>query len=91
MNLEDATARDVLRPVLLHFLRSTMTPESDAIVDAESDRLGELLGELSPADYRRLLFLGASIVSTATAPQLGVLNQLARSLELDVRFVPARS
>jgi hypothetical protein len=90
MNLDDATALDPVRPVLLHFLRSAMTPETDAIVDEEAETLGDLLGGLTEEEYRRLLFVGASIVSTASAAQMGVLNQLARALELPVRFVQPR-
>lgn len=89
-DLDTVTAGDSLRPVLLHFLRSSMTPDSDPIVDEEEQALGEHVGRLSEPDFRRLLFLGASIVSLASPAQLGALNLALRELELPVRVVQPR-
>lgn len=90
VDVEQATARDPLRPTLLHLLRTTMTPDSDAITDAEADALGEHVEALTPDEFRRLLFLGMSVVSLASPQQLGELNLAARRVGLPIRAVMPR-
>lgn len=90
IDLEQATARDPLRPTLLHLLRATMTPDTPAQVDLEEDALGQHLDALAPEDFARLQFLAMSVLNLASPAQLGVLNVTARNLGLDVRVVQRR-
>lgn len=87
---EQATARDPLRPTLLHMLRMTMTPDTPALIEQEEAALAKLLEGLRSEDFARLMFMAISLLNLASAPQLGILNVEARRLGLDVRVVQRR-
>lgn len=90
VDVEQATARDPLRPTLLHLLRMTMTPDTPAIVDEETDAFEKLLRALTPEQHGRLMTIGLALLADAGPHQLGALNVNARALGLPIRVVYAR-
>jgi hypothetical protein len=79
-----ATAGDPLQPLLLMALRTSVTPETDEIVNIEADQLGALVDVLSDDDQARLAFLATVLLSLASLENQTLAMNIALNMKLPV-------